>query len=84
MKRKKKNPTLDIVRDTVIGGIGLSVGSKAIDKVAGSNVHAQKVAGGAQGALGLASIGLPINAAGKLMKQTDDMMGMQKKKKRRR
>lgn len=85
MKRRKKklnNPTLNIVKNTVAGGIGLSMGSVVVDKVGGvGNVpQAQKVASQAQGAFSLGAVALPVSAAGSVVNQTQDMFRGTKKK----
>jgi len=87
MKNKKKyNPTMEIVKNTVVGGTGLMVGSMATSKVAGlapGNVHVAGIESSAQGAFQIGAIGMPIGAAGGVMKQVGGMFDQPKNKKKK-
>ena len=61
-------------------GIGLLVGSSALSKVGGMAPAGSTIPGTAQQALGIASMGMPIMAAGKVMKATERLYPKKKKK----
>lgn len=80
----KKNQMTRMVKDIMVGGIGLGAGSMAMGKIAnigGNNVA--PIAANAQSAFRLGSVALPIRAATGLMSAMDDMTRMGQKKRKR-
>jgi len=72
---KKKNPTLKLVKNTVVGGTGLMLGSMTMGKISGMSTDPSvaKIATTAQGGMQMGALAMPINAAGSVMKSLDQL-----------